>query len=138
MAFHLKRQIENNTDQIETKWIYQGANDKIISEKDIYKKAKELEIINTETFNELYELYTDRNRVVHRFIISEIILAEVEVIAYKYYNIRERVKVIMDDIESEQLRLGVGMVTIDEKDPGNKSGFLNSGLAKIGKVDYFD
>lgn len=138
IAIILQRQITNDNDKIELEWIYQGLNDKKKSEKDIYKKAKELNIINEEVFNELFKLYDDRNRVIHRFIISEITLVEVETISYRYYEVRERIKLIVDDIEFEQIRLNVGMTTIDEEDPGNKSHHLKFAMGKIGKLDYFD
>lgn len=133
----LKRQIINSNDKIEQEWIYQGSSDKKKSEKDIYKKAKEFGIIDNELYDELLELYEDRNRVIHRFIISEITLAEVETISYKYYEVRERIKLIVDDIESEQIRLNIGMTTQDEDDPGNKSHHLKSVIGKIGKLDYY-
>jgi hypothetical protein len=137
IAIVLQVQIINNNDAIEKEWIYQGKTDKKKSEKDVYKKAKELNIINGELYNELFILYEDRNRVIHRFIISEITMAEVEDISHKYYNIRERMKVIVDNLESEQIRLRVGMTTEDENDPGNKSHHMLATLAKIGSLDYF-
>lgn len=138
IAIVLQKQIVNQNMRIELEWIYQGLHDKKKSEKDIYKKAKELGVINEEMVDELYKLYDHRNRVVHRFIISEITLAEVETISYRYYEMRERIKVIVDDLESEQLRLGVGMTTMDAGDPGNKSDFLKTTTAKMGKADYFN
>ncbi|MEJ0104724.1 MAG: hypothetical protein WDO19_20175 [Bacteroidota bacterium] len=94
-------------------------------------------VIDDDLFNELFVLYEDRNRVIHRFIISEITLSEVESISHEYYIIRERVKVIVDDLESEQIKLGIGMVTSDETDPGNKSNHLQDNLGKIGSLSYF-
>jgi hypothetical protein len=138
VAIVLKRQLINNNDIIELEWIYQGASDKKKSEKDIYKKAKEFDIIDSDVYDELFALYEDRNRVIHRFIISEITLAEVETISYKYYGVREKIKLIVDDIESEQIRLNVGMTTQDEDNPGNKSPHLKSAIGKIGKLDYYD
>lgn len=133
----LRRQIINSNDLIETEWVYQGKNDKKKSEKDVYKKAKELSIIDEELYNELFALYEDRNRVIHRFIISEITMAEVERISHEYYLIREKMKNIMADIESEQIKLNVGMVTTDEDVPGNKSHHMSDTLAKIGSLNYF-
>lgn len=138
IAIVLKRQLINNNDKIEVEWIYQGLSDKKKSEKDIYKKAKELNILDDVLYDELFRLYEDRNRVIHRFVISEITLAEVETISYKYYEVREKIKFIVDNIESEQIRLNVGMVTTDEEDPGNKSHHLHSTMGKIGKLDYYD
>jgi len=137
IAVVLKLQLLNGNDVIEKEWIYQGRNDKKKSEKDVYKKSKDLGIINGELFDELFVLYEDRNRVIHRFIISEITLAEVESISHSYYKIRERIKVIVDDIESEQIKSGIGMVTLDQDDPGNKSNHLRDNLSKIGSLNYF-
>lgn len=133
----LKKQILNSNDLIEREWIYQGSNDKKKSEKDIYKTALSLDVITDTVYKLLFNLYEDRNRVIHRFIISEITLAEVEQIAYQYYFLREDIKVTIDDIETEQLRLNVGMTINDEEDMGNKSHHLKDVLAKIGTLSYF-
>ena len=137
IAIVLKLQLLNRNDIIEKEWIYQGKNDKKKSEKDVYKRSKELAIIDEGVFNELLVLYEDRNRVIHRFIISEITLVEVESISHQYYIIRERIKGIVDDLESEQIKLGIGMVTSDENDPGNKTSHLQDYLGKIGSLNYF-
>lgn len=133
----LKKQILNKNDIIEREWIYQGVDDKKKSEKDIYKTSLAFEIITDAVYKSLFELYEDRNRVIHRFIISEITLAEVEQIAYQYYFLREEIKVITDDIETEQLRLNVGMTITDKEGEGNKSSHLKDILAKIGTLSYF-
>ena len=96
-----------------------------------------LDVITDTVHKLLFNLYEDRNRVIHRFIISEITLAEVEQIAYQYYFLREDIKVTIDDIETEQLRLNVGMTITDEEDMGNKSHHLKDVLAKIGTLSYF-
>jgi hypothetical protein len=133
----LKNQINNNNSEIETEWIYQGLNDKKKSEKDIYKKAKELGIIDQSIFDELYRLYDDRNRVIHRFIISEITLAEVEEIAYKYYQKQQEINKVIYNLESEQIKLNVGMTRADN-DGQSKDNHLDYIKGKIGKQDYFD
>lgn len=134
----LKQQIIDKNDVIGREWIYQGANDKKKFEKDVYKKALALGVITDDMYNALYELYEDRNRVIHRFIISEITLAEVETIAYDYYFLREEIKIIVDDLETEQVGLNVGMTITDENDPGNRSPNLVDILGKIGTVSYFE
>lgn len=138
IAIILKKQIDQNNDLIGKEFIYQGAIDKKISEKDIYKTAKSMGILVQALFDELYERYEDRNRVIHRFIISEITLAEIETIAYQYYLVREKIKQILNDLEEQQLQLKVGMTTTDTDDPGDVTKFMNDILGKIGKVDYFD
>jgi len=131
----LKKQIENNNSIIEKEWIYQGKKDKKKSEKDIYKKAKELKIVDEDTFNELYQLYDNRNRVIHRFIISEITLAEVENIAYQYYQMQQKINSIIYDIESKQIKLGIGMTKKGESNKDNNIDFIRG---KIGKQNYFE
>jgi len=133
----LKKQINNGNGEIETEWIYQGAKDKIKSEKDIYKKSLELNILNKSQFENLFSLYNDRNRVIHRFVISEITLAEVEDIAYAYYQHQIEITQMIFEIESEQIRLGVGMTGVDNSEPNPKED-LNFIKGKIGKLDYFD
>ena len=135
----LKKQLLNKNSVIETEWIYQGINDKKKSEKDIYKKAKEIGIIDENIFDELYILYEDRNRVIHRFIISEITLADVEDIAYNYYLQQEKINKIIYDIESEQIKLNVGMTSTNSgTETWNERKAFEFIKGKIGKLDYFD
>lgn len=133
----LKNQLINGNNDIEIEWIYQGLADKKKSEKDIYKKALDLGIIDQTVYDELFKLYDDRNRVIHRFIISEITLAEVEEIAYQYYKQQEAINKIIYDLEAEQITLGIGMTTTADKVQGEAE-HLDFIKGKIGKIDYFD
>jgi hypothetical protein len=133
----LKNQINNNNSEIEIEWIYQGFTDKKKSEKDIYKKAKDLGIIDQSILDDLYTLYDDRNRVIHRFIISEITLAEVEEIACKYYQKQQEINRIIYDLESEQIRLKIGMTKVSN-DKHSEDKHLEYIKGKIGKQNYFD
>ncbi|MBX3044109.1 MAG: hypothetical protein KIT33_04460 [Candidatus Kapabacteria bacterium] len=105
----LKYQLINKNSRIERMWIYQGDKDKIITEKKVYEKAKEIQIISESLFNELFALYDKRNRVVHRFIISEINLADVEEIATEYYLLFQKLNDIIKKIEEEQILTKTGM-----------------------------
>jgi hypothetical protein len=133
----LKNQITNGNSVIEVEWIYQGLTDKKKSEKDIYKKTLDLGIIDQPTFDELNVLYDDRNRVIHRFIISEITLAEVEEIAYKYYQKQQTINKIIYDLETEQIKLNVGMTKVDN-DKQSEEKHLEYIKGKIGKQNYFE
>jgi len=66
----LKKQLEQETNNIEVKYLFQGENERGIMERTIYKEAKSLNIITQELFDELNLLYDMRNRVIHRYIIS--------------------------------------------------------------------
>lgn len=84
-------------------------------------------------------MYEDRNRVIHRFIISEITLTEVEQIASRYLRILKTIAEIADNIEGEQIKLNVGMTISKPGDqPGDKSHNLNFIMGKIGKLNFFD
>jgi len=133
----LKNQIDKNNSEIETEWIYQGLNDRKKSEKDIYKKSLELNILSQSDFDKLYSLYNDRNRVIHRFVISEITLAEVEDIAYEYYQQQQNINQLIFNIESEQIKLGIGMTRVDKSETDEKKD-LDYIKGKIGKLNYFD
>lgn len=132
----LQLQINNNNIDIDTEWIYQGSNDRKKSEKDIYKKACDIGIISRHQLDDLYRLYDDRNRVVHRFIISEITLAEIEDISYDYYQKQQEINGIIKNIENEQIRLNIGITKIGENDACENN--VNYIEGKIGKQDYFD
>lgn len=106
------------------------------SEKDVYTKAKDLGIIDDALHKELFTLYEDRNRVIHRFVISEITYAEVEEISYKYYKMREKVNSLIYDIEAEQIRLNVGMTR--NGGDAETTDHLDYIKGKIGKHDYFE
>ncbi len=135
----LKKQLINKNSEIETEWIYQGKNDKKKTEKNIYTKAKEIEIIDEKIYKELYNIYEERNRVIHQFVISEITLAEVEGIAYNYHLLKEKINKIIYNIESEQIKLNIGMTTTNSgSETWNEKKAMEFIKGKIGKQDYFD
>jgi hypothetical protein len=71
MAIVMKKQLQENTNRIDIALLYQGETDTPIMERKIYKQAKDLGIIFQDTFDKLEKLYTKRNKVIHRYIISE-------------------------------------------------------------------
>jgi hypothetical protein len=67
LSIILHRQISENTDDIETKYLFQNENEKGIIERKIYREAHDLGIIKDELNKELNDLYDLRNRVIHRY-----------------------------------------------------------------------
>ena len=133
----LKSQLINRNNKIAKRWICQGVNDKKISEKDVYIEAKSLGIIDDELYNKLIALYEDRNRVIHRFIISEITFNEVEHITFHYYQISNEINSRIYKIEQEQIEAGVGMTAVDKN--GNFKELLDRWVNdKLGKLSYFE
>jgi hypothetical protein len=68
----LTRQLKNGSVEIDTGLIYQGEKDKPIMEKTVYKLALDEGVIETTEYDELARLYNIRNKVVHRYIISDL------------------------------------------------------------------
>ena len=105
----LHEQLENQTNNIEVKYIFQ-ANDEVgINERKIYKKAQELKIIDDKTLKKLNDLYNLRNRVIHRYIISFIKTRDIIKIAYDYILINEEVRLILKEYEEMQYGKGFGV-----------------------------
>ncbi len=111
IAITLSNQIKYQTSTIKTKFIYQGSNDRPIFERQIYKIAIEKEIIDESIFKELDRLYNQRNRVIHRYIISDITTRDILDIAIKYLNVKRKIVEVVDELEQEQMELSIGMTT---------------------------
>jgi hypothetical protein len=105
----LKKQLEQKTNEIEVKYLFQEENDKGIMERSIYKEAKSLNIISDEIFDELNSLYNMRNSVIHRYIISYIKTIDIAETAVKYLLISEEIREILKIIEEKQIESGIGI-----------------------------
>lgn len=104
----LKHQIIEKSNLFKIKYLYQDKTDKAITEKRIYQKALEMNIITTEIYDLLFNLYNDRNKIVHRYIISDIKTFMLFEIAEKYKMMAEAVRLILAGIEKEQFENKVG------------------------------
>jgi len=113
----LKHQLDSHSSEIPTELIYQADDDKIISERMIYKKALEKGIISHDQFDRLEDLYTRRNKVVHRYIISEITTDQVLQIATEYQEIIDVVGNQVRTLEDQQIESGVGMTVSGRQVP---------------------
>lgn len=116
MAIMLKTQTNLENSEIMNELLYQGDDDKTISERKIYSRAKELEIIDDNLFNTLNSLYNDRNKVVHRYIISEITTKDIMRIALAYNDIFMNIRMaLIKKVEDEQMQKKLG-ITVPAKD----------------------
>src|SRR5690606_23139229 len=86
-----------------------GEADTPIYERNIYKQAHDLEIISPDTFNELNRLYTERNKVIHRYIISEFKTIYLYEIVYDYESVCEMVRQALEVVEELQFKEGIGI-----------------------------
>ncbi len=109
MSILLKKQLLNDTNEIEIRYLFQGDTERGIIERKIYKEAKNLHIVDEEMFNELNDLYDLRNKVIHRYIISHLKTADIADISIKYLIISENINQILKSIEDEQIEQGIGV-----------------------------
>lgn len=109
LSIILTSQIENKNDEIDTNLLFQSESDKPIMEREIYKQTLDKGIISQEIYDELEELYKQRNRVVHRYIITDIRTDEIFDIAHKYAILDSKIGCIVNNLEQEQVKQKVGI-----------------------------
>jgi hypothetical protein len=105
----LQKQIDERTKDIPLELVFQGPEDKPISEREIYRRALAASVIDESTFAQLQALYDERNRVIHRYIITRITTSEVVEIAIRYQDMIEALNKRLWEIEERQIRENVGM-----------------------------
>jgi len=114
----LQKQIIYKTDELDIKLIFQNKNDRPIMEKKIYDLALKEKLITQILYDQLYSLYNERNKVVHRFIISEIKTLHIKQLAYEYANIRDQIDELVNKLEMQQFKFNIGLYKGD-KSPGD-------------------
>lgn len=85
----LAKQLKNESNEIDIGLIYQKENDRPIMEKKIYQLALDDDIIDQAIYSELINLYDVRNKVVHRYIISDLRSNEIIKLAKRYSEVYE-------------------------------------------------
>lgn len=134
LSLILKEQINNDTLTINTALIYQKEGDKIVFEKEIYKKALDEYIIDENLFKRLNYQYNQRNRVIHRYIISDILTKDVMEIVNEYLSLENEINEIEMNIEKQQVELKKGILGSQENllSTQNREEELGRMIATIG------
>lgn len=134
LSLILKEQINNDTLTINTALIYQKEGDKIVFEKEIYKKALDKNIIDENLFKRLNYQYNQRNRVIHRYIISDILTKDVMEIVNEYLSLENEINEIEMNIEKQQVELKKGILGSQENllSTQNREEELGRMIASIG------
>jgi hypothetical protein len=102
MALVLKKQLDEQTDAIDIALLFQGDNDTPVMERAIYKQALSTGIIDQQLFDDLDRLYKERNKVIHRYIITDLKIRDIYHVAGDYHKISERVRLKLKLIEDQQ------------------------------------
>jgi uncharacterized protein YutE (UPF0331/DUF86 family) len=90
----------DHTYQVAKQMIRQEDNEKTYSEKEIYRQALSDGVIAPELHDKLLKMYAFRNKVVHRFNISNITYAEIGEACTEFEKIYQEVMVIIDVLEN--------------------------------------
>jgi len=109
LSLVMSKQLSDNTNKMDIALLYQGENDKPITERKIYSLAKNEKIIDEELFEELEKLYKVRNKMVHRYIISEFRTRDIYDLSIGYIEICEKVRLILEEIENRQFAEKIGI-----------------------------
>jgi uncharacterized protein YutE (UPF0331/DUF86 family) len=110
----LQHQIKTRTDEILDSLLYQKDEDRIVSERQIYRKALQEDILSKDLFDKLESLYEKRNRVVHRYIISDITTEQVLDIGIQYEKINPLISEAVGKLEQRQIETRVGMTVVTD------------------------
>jgi hypothetical protein len=109
LSLILNNQIINKNCFIDKSLLFQNKSDNPVNERIIYRRAHEAKIITREMFDELNRLYDERNKVVHRYIITDIKTMDVMNTAYSYSLLNEKVGKIVNKLEERQFKLKIGI-----------------------------
>ncbi|WP_447095740.1 hypothetical protein [Pseudomonas sp. CF10PS3] len=109
LSLVIAKQLESNTDDIEIRYLFQADGEKGIMERTVFEDALKSQVIDLETFNLLNDLYNLRNRVIHRYIISDIRSRDLVEIAEKYLNASENTRLILRTLEQKQANVPYGL-----------------------------
>ncbi len=127
----LQHQLDTASSIILDDLLFQSEADKVISEREIYRRAHERKVITDDLFSRLEELYQKRNRVVHRYVISDLTTADVLRIATEFERIVPQVNSAVVRIEELQVERGIG-ITREGNLPGLNRRLDDMSAAKHG------
>lgn len=109
LSLVLALQLKHLTNEIEVQYLFQADNEKGIMERDIFDDSLKFGVIDQNIFNKFTSLYKLRNKVIHRYIISNIKTRDLVGIAYGYVEAAEEARLILRDYEHKQAKEKFGI-----------------------------
>jgi len=86
-------------------YVHQDNNTRnYLTERTIYKLARDNGVLNKELFQEINRLYDVRNRVVHRFFLSNISYTDLDLGLRRYRAVCQKLWEILDDLFEKDLQ----------------------------------
>ncbi|MBS1738364.1 MAG: hypothetical protein JSS98_17420, partial [Bacteroidetes bacterium] len=109
LAIILTNQLINKNEEVDLGLLFQAETDKPVMERAIYQKCLDLGIVSQPVFNELELLYKERNKVIHRFVITDIRSEDVFKLALEYEKLYDKIDDLILKLEKKQIEEGVGV-----------------------------
>lgn len=109
MALILREQLQSNSQAIQEKLLSQADDERGMSERSIFRRCHDAGIVNEPLFQRLGAAYDKRNKIIHRYLLSDANYAFATALVFEYADLIEAVKQVVHRIESEQIHLGRGM-----------------------------
>lgn len=109
LSLVMDNQLKKKSDLIEINLLHQGETDSPTIERKIYRRALDSNIIDEDLFKNLGRLYSERNKMVHRYIISEFKTRDLYKIAMDYEILCEKVRLTLRDLELRQFKEKIGI-----------------------------
>jgi hypothetical protein len=111
----LKSQLDAKDDTIDELFIFQDENGPYYTERQIFKLAHCKKIINQKLYKEINSLYDQRNKIIHRFFLTDIEYGHLPNFLNRYELAYQEVYKVVYDLESEQIKQGAGMTVAGPK-----------------------
>ena len=136
IALILKEQIDTKSDYIDHTLLHQKKGDSIISERTIFNRCLEKQIISKILHKRISEAYDKRNRCIHRYVISDINYQYATNLVFEYAELIDKVRSSVLTLEKKQINLNVGMTKFSNDPISNK--FIKLMASKKEKRPSFD
>lgn len=109
LSIVIAKQLDDKTNDIDIKYLFQSDDDRGMMERTIFDHSLKYGVINQELCDELSSLYQLRNRVIHRYIISNIKTRDLIKIVSRYLKTVEKVRLILRELENKQASCQYGV-----------------------------
>jgi len=106
----MKDQLDRGTSDVDEGLLHQGDNDKKLTERWVIDQAEARNVVPAAIASQLRSLYDDRNKCVHRYIISDVNYAFATSLVFDYADAIEKTRLEVKKLEEQQHSRGIGIV----------------------------